>query len=97
MTTTDIICTECNTKPRLKSLDKNGGTCVGCDCEGVKHSMDMVPYEYTVHDLPEKWVVDEGSASGCQHLGPTVETFDGSTTYEECSNCGEIVAEWHHP
>ena len=59
MTTTDIICTECNTKPRLKSLNKNNGTCVGCDCDGAKYSKDMVPYEYTVHDLPEAWVEDE--------------------------------------
>ena len=60
MTTTDIICTKCNTKPRLKSLDKNSGTCVGCDCDGAKYSMDMVPYEYTVDDLPDSWQVADG-------------------------------------
>lgn len=62
MTTTDIICTECNTKPRLQSLDKNSGTCVGCDCDGAKYSMDMVPYEYTVHDLPDGWEIVDGDS-----------------------------------
>lgn len=77
MTTTDIICTECNTNPRLKRLNKNNGTCVGCDCDGVKYSMDMVPYEYTIHDLPETWVEagdDESSSES-----PEFITISGHT------------------
>lgn len=60
MTTTNIICTKCNTRPRLKSLDKNNETCVGCDCDGAKYSMDAVPDEYTVDDLPDSWQVADG-------------------------------------
>lgn len=66
----DIVCTECETSPRLKSLKKNSGTFVGCDCGDVKHSMDMVPYEYSVHDLPESWVViDGGIQTGTRQRG----------------------------
>lgn len=55
--THEIVCSECGISPRLVVLDKNDGTVVRCDCEGAKHSLDSVPYEYTIHDLTESWEV----------------------------------------
>lgn len=88
-TTSDIVCAECETCPRLKSLDKNHGTCVGCDCEGVKYSMDMVPYEYSIGDLPERWVVIEGRTA--KQLAHEVDLTIDRGGYE-CPSCGDEFA-----
>lgn len=59
---TDIECTDCGTAPRLKSLDKNRGTQLMCDCDGPGKSLDAVPYELGVPELPDAWEVqgDDG-------------------------------------
>lgn len=88
-TTSDIVCVECETCPRLKSLDKNHGTCVGCDCDGVKYSMDMVPYEYSDDDLPDEWVIIEGRTA--KQLAHEVDLTIGAGGYE-CPSCGDEFA-----
>lgn len=61
--THEIVCEDCETQPRLKSLDKNSGTVVGCDCDDARHSQDSIPYEFSVHHMPDSWtVVENGSA-----------------------------------
>jgi len=54
---TEIECRDCGTAPRLKSLNKNRGTELMCDCGGPRKSLDAVPYELGVPELPEAWVV----------------------------------------
>lgn len=83
--TKDIVCTDCKTSPRLKSLNKNSGTVVGCDCDDVKHSMDTVPYEYSVNDLPESWVVIDGRPP--KQIAREVDAMIESGEYK-CPGCG---------
>lgn len=54
-----IVCSRCDHPPALVALDKNDGTVVGCDCEGAKYTMDAVPYELRVQDMPDAWEVRE--------------------------------------
>ena len=54
-----IVCSRCDAAPSLVALDKNDGTEVSCECDGVRYSMDSVPYELTVHDIPDEWEVLE--------------------------------------
>lgn len=104
--TSEIVCVECETAPRLKSLDKNDGTQTMCDCDDVKKSMDMVPYELAVDDLPDDWVVVDGrtpkqlatevdatiAAGGCEcpQCGDELGLSEGVS----CSECG-FVPEKH--
>lgn len=84
--THEIVCAECETSPRLKSLDKNSGTVVSCDCDDVKHSLDSVPYEYATHHLPDEWVVVEGRTP--KDLAREVDSVLAEGL-NECPNCGE--------
>lgn len=86
--TKDIVCTDCGTCPRLKSLNKNDGTQTMCDCDDIKKSMDSVPYELGVSDLPESWVVVEGRTA--RQLAREVDLIHESGGYE-CPECGN---EW---
>jgi len=86
MTGSDIVCVECKTCPRLLSLKKNSGTYLGCNCDDVQHSMDMVPYELTIHDLPDSWVVVEGRAA--RQLSHEVDLCLEADVYE-CPACKE--------
>jgi len=86
MATSDIVCVECETCPRLLSLHKNSGTVVGCDCDDVRHSMDSVPYELSIHDLPESWVVVEGRAA--HQLALEVDLCVEADVYK-CPSCGD--------
>ena len=101
--TSEIICTECHTAPRLLSLRKNSGTVVGCSCDGPRFSMDSVPYELSIHDMPDEWVVAEGRSTRqmslevdlcidadvyeCPRCG---DTFGIDETRSSCSSCGYI-------
>lgn len=82
----EIVCVTCETSPRLKSLDKNGGTQTMCDCDDVRKSMDSVPYELGVRDLPEDWVVIEGRAP--KDLAREVDAMLDAGEYE-CPECGD--------
>jgi len=84
----DIVCTECGTSPRLKSLNKNHGTTTGCDCDDVARSKDMVPYELGVDDLPESWVVVDGRSP--HQMALEVDAMHEIGGYE-CPECGD---EW---
>lgn len=84
--TSDIVCTECHTSPRLKSLRKNSGTVVGCSCDAARYSMDSVPYELSIHDLPDAWVVVEGRAA--RQLAHEVDLCIEADVYE-CPRCGD--------
>ena len=101
--TSEIVCTECKTVPRLKSLRKNSGTCVGCSCDGVRYSLDSVPYELGIHDLPEEWIVVEGRSArqmalevdlcidGDVYKCPRCEDeFGLKEAGASCSKCGYI-------
>lgn len=85
MTTSDIVCVDCGTCPRLKSLDKNAGTVTGCDCDDVARSKDMIPYELTVGDLPDSWVVVEGRTA--RQMATEVDLLLDAGEYE-CPECG---------
>ena len=67
---TEIVCQDCGTAPRLKSLNKNRGTQTMCDCDDAGKSLDAVPYELGVPDLPDAWEVqgDDGTARGRELL-----------------------------
>lgn len=82
----EIVCVGCETSPRLKSLDKNAGTQTMCDCDDVRKSMDSVPYELAVADLPDDWVVIEGRTP--RDLAREVDAVIDSGEYE-CPNCGD--------
>lgn len=86
--TKDIVCTDCGTSPRLKSLNKNDGTVTACDCDEVAKSKDMVPYELGVGDLPESWVVIDGRPS--KQMAREVDLLHAGGEYE-CPECGN---EW---
>jgi hypothetical protein len=101
--TSEIVCVECHTAPRLKSLNKNAGTQTECDCGDVKHSMDSVPYELGVDDLPDSWVVIDGRTP--RQLATEVDALMEAGEYEcpscendfglgesaaSCSNCGYV-------
>jgi hypothetical protein len=101
-----IVCTECLTAPRLKSLDKNSGTQTVCDCDDVRKSLDSVPYELSVNDLPDDWVVVDGRsasqlatevdaliAAGEYECPRCEDEFGMSETAASCSNCGYIPEE----
>jgi len=81
----EVVCTECLTAPRLKSLNKNAGTQTMCDCDDVKKSMDSVPYELRVDDLPGDWVVIEGRST--RQLATEVDAMIDAGAYE-CPRCG---------
>lgn len=83
----EIVCTDCLTAPRLKSLNKNDGTQTMCDCDDVKKSMDSVPYELGVSDLPDAWVVIEDGRSPRQ-LATEVDALIAAGEYE-CPSCGD--------
>lgn len=54
-----IICTRCHQDVRMYSLQENDGTFVGCECPEARFSMDMVPYDLRIGDLPKQWEVYE--------------------------------------
>jgi ribosomal protein S27AE len=81
----EIVCVECGTAPRLKSLNKNDGTQTMCDCDDIKKSMDSVPYELRVDDLPDDWVVIEGRSA--RQLASEVDAMIDAGAYE-CPRCG---------
>jgi len=85
--TSEIVCTKCLTAPRLKSLNKNAGTQTMCDCDDVKKSMDAVPYELAVDDLPDDWVVVEDGRTPNQ-LATEVDALIAAGEYE-CPDCGD--------
>ena len=84
----EIVCVECETCPRLKSLDKNHGTQLMCDCDDVRKSLDSVPYEYADYDLPDDWVIIEGRTP--RQMAMEVDLYHEAGGYE-CENCG---SEW---
>lgn len=86
MSVSDIVCVECKTCPRLLSLHKNSGTVVGCDCDDAAHSKDSIPYELSIHDLPESWVVVEGRAA--RQLSMEVDLCVEADVYK-CPRCGD--------
>lgn len=103
----EIVCRDCMTAPRLKSLNKNDGTQTMCDCDDVRKSMDAVPYELRVQDLPEEWVVVEDGRTA-EQLATEVDALIAAGEYEcpqcgdefgigettaSCSNCGHIPEE----
>jgi len=83
----EIVCTDCLTAPRLKSLDKNDGTQTMCDCDDVKKSMDSVTYELRVQDLPDSWTVVEDGRTAKQ-LASEVDALIAAGEYE-CPDCGD--------
>lgn len=84
--THEIVCTECETSPRLLSLDKNSGTVVGCDCDDARHSLDSVPYEFSINDMVESWVVVEGRTP--KQIAKEVDSMLDSGNYG-CPSCGD--------
>lgn len=82
----EIICVDCETSPRLKSLDKNHGTQTMCDCPDPAKSMDAVPYELGVNDLPDSWEVIEGRTT--KQISKEVDLMVNSGEYE-CPQCGK--------
>jgi len=85
MTTSEIVCVECKTAPRLKSLDKNYGTTTGCDCDDPAKSLDSVPYELADSDLPDDWVVIEGRTAN--QIATEEDAMIAAGEYE-CPDCG---------
>jgi hypothetical protein len=81
----EIVCAECETSPRLKSLDKNDGTQLMCNCDDVGKSMDAVPYELRVADLPGDWIVMDGRTP--RDLAREVNCLMDAGHYE-CPSCG---------
>jgi hypothetical protein len=84
--TSEIVCVECETAPRLKSLDKNDGTQLMCDCDDVRKSMDSVPYELGVSHLPDDWVVI-GDGRAPKQMAREVDALWEAGEYE-CPGCG---------
>lgn len=88
-TVSEIVCVDCETAPRLKSLDKNHGTQTMCDCDGPGKSMDAVPYELGVNDLPESWVVIDGRTP--KQMAKEVDAMIESGAWK-CERCGAEFA-----
>lgn len=53
----EIVCSRCGDSPQLVVLDKNTGVVIQCGCDGPRHSLDSMPYEYTTEYLPDSWEV----------------------------------------
>lgn len=60
--THEIVCVHCESSPRLKSLDKNRGTVVACDCVGPSHSLHSLPYANETDHFPDSWHVLEDAS-----------------------------------
>lgn len=62
----------------------------------IDHNSDIVKeieslieeYDLTEEELQKAISIATGS---CQHLGPTVEEYDGHKTIVKCSTCNAIV------
>jgi len=48
------------------------------------------------HNLTEE-ELDEAvdiAMSDCDHIGPTLDEFDGTYSYEKCAKCGTVLNKW---